>query len=272
MSDAALTTAGEIIEASARGVRPQVDVIRRPTPSATSCMIPGPGARPSSIPCWIMTRLPGGPRQRPPMPSSPMSARRDLRLTGCWKPTPTPIIFRQRRICSRPSAENSSSAGKFAPFKRPSEDRVLNLPASFAQDGSQFDRLMDDGERFAVGSLSAVALHVPGHTPADLAYVIGDAVFPGDTLFMPDYGTARADFPGGDARALYRSIRWLPRLPGTARLFMCHDYKAPDRDVYEWKSTVADERAHNIHVHDGIEEEAFVAMRTARDATLACLC
>ncbi|MBU6397535.1 MAG: MBL fold metallo-hydrolase, partial [Rhodospirillales bacterium] len=108
----------------------------------------------------------------------------------------------------------------------------------------------------------------PGHTPADLAYVIGDAVFCGDTLFMPDYGTARADFPGGDARKLYRSIRRLLALPETARVFLCHDYKAPGRDSYAWETTIGAERAGNVHVHDGVTEDAFVAMREARDATL----
>lgn len=145
---------------------------------------------------------------------------------------------------------------------------VFNEPASFARDGSQFDRLMGDGESFALGNLGAIALHVPGHTPACLAYVIGDAVFVGDTLFMPDYGSARADFPGGDARILYRSIRRLMQLPDEARVFLCHDYKAPGRETYVWETTIGAERTGNVHVHDGISEDAFVAMREARDKTL----
>lgn len=145
---------------------------------------------------------------------------------------------------------------------------VFNEPASFARDGSQFDRLMDDGETFAIGDLGAIALHVPGHTPACLAYVIGDAVFVGDTLFMPDYGSARADFPGGDARTLYRSIRRLMQLPDETRVFLCHDYKAPGRETYVWETTIGAERTENVHVHDGISEDAFVAMREARDQTL----
>lgn len=145
---------------------------------------------------------------------------------------------------------------------------VFNEPPGFARDGSQFDRLMHDGERFMLGGIEAVALHVPGHTPACLAYVMGDAVFVGDTLFMPDYGTARADFPGGDARTLFRSIRRLMALPGEARVFLCHDYQAPGRDNYVWETTIAAERAGNVHVHDGIDEDSFVAMREARDATL----
>jgi glyoxylase-like metal-dependent hydrolase (beta-lactamase superfamily II) len=136
-------------------------------------------------------------------------------------------------------------------------------------DGSEFDHLFRDGERFPLGSLEVEVLYVPGHTPADIAYKVGDAVFVGDTLFMPDYGTARADFPGGNARALYRSIRRLLALPPETRLFMCHDYKAPGRDHYAWETTVAEQRAHNAHVNDGVEEDAFVAMRQARDATLA---
>jgi glyoxylase-like metal-dependent hydrolase (beta-lactamase superfamily II) len=136
-------------------------------------------------------------------------------------------------------------------------------------DGSDFDRLFADGETFAIGELEVEAIHVPGHTPADLAYRIGDAVFVGDTLFMPDYGTARADFPGGDAHQLYRSIRKLLSLPRETRLFLCHDYKAPGRDDYRWETTVGDQRDHSVHVHDGVSEEDFVAMREARDAGLA---
>jgi glyoxylase-like metal-dependent hydrolase (beta-lactamase superfamily II) len=136
-------------------------------------------------------------------------------------------------------------------------------------DGSEFDHLFKDGERFELGNIEAAVLHVPGHTPADIAYRIGDAVFVGDTLFMPDFGSARADFPGGDARTLFRSIKRLLSLPPETRLFMCHDYKAPGRDRYAWETTVAEERTNNVHVKDGVGEEEFVAMRQARDATLA---
>lgn len=147
--------------------------------------------------------------------------------------------------------------------------RLFNLGSEFARDGSQFDRLFDDGDRFSIGEIPAVALHVPGHTPADVAYVVGDAAFIGDTLFMPDYGTARADFPGGDARKLYRSIRRLLSLPDETRLFLCHDYKAPGRDIFAWKTTVGAERTTNVHVHEGVSEDDFAAMRVERDATLA---
>jgi len=147
--------------------------------------------------------------------------------------------------------------------------KIFNAGTEFARDGSEFDRLFDDGDGFLVGDIPATVLHVPGHTPADVAYVIGDVVFTGDTLFMPDYGTARADFPGGDARQLHRSIRRLLSLPGETRLFLCHDYKAPGRDRFVWETTVSAERAGNVHVHDGIGEDEFVAMRTGRDAALA---
>lgn len=135
--------------------------------------------------------------------------------------------------------------------------------------GSEFDRLLKDGETFHIGDLTVEVLHTPGHTPACVSYRIGDAVFVGDTLFMPDYGTARADFPGGSARTLYRSIQRLLALPPETRIFLCHDYKAPGRDSYEWETTVAEERARNVHVKDGVEEDAFVTMRQQRDATLA---
>jgi glyoxylase-like metal-dependent hydrolase (beta-lactamase superfamily II) len=136
-------------------------------------------------------------------------------------------------------------------------------------DGSDFDHLFSDGERFKIGELDGEVIYTPGHTPSDITYKIEDAAFVGDTLFMPDYGTARADFPGGDARALYRSIRKLLALPPETRLFMCHDYKAPGRDTYAWETTVRDEREKNVQVNEGVSEEAFVAMRNARDATLS---
>jgi glyoxylase-like metal-dependent hydrolase (beta-lactamase superfamily II) len=141
--------------------------------------------------------------------------------------------------------------------------------ADLRTDGSDFDALFADGETFALGELTVEVMHVPGHTPADLAYRIGDAVFVGDTLFMPDYGTARADFPGGDARQLYRSIRKLLSLPRETRLFLCHDYKAPGRDDYAWETTVGAQRDKSVHVHDGVGEDEFVAMREARDVGLA---
>jgi len=141
--------------------------------------------------------------------------------------------------------------------------------ADLKADGSDFDHLFKDGEHFQIGELDVEVIYTPGHTPADVTYKIEDAAFVGDTLFMPDYGTARADFPGGDAHQLYRSIKRLLALPPDTRLFMCHDYKAPGRDNYAWETTVGDESAHNVHVRDGIGEDAFVTMREARDATLS---
>lgn len=146
--------------------------------------------------------------------------------------------------------------------------KIFNEGTRFARDGSQFDRLLSDGDTLLVGDVPLTALHVPGHTPADMAYIIGDAVFTGDTLFMPDYGTARADFPGGDARRLYRSIRRLMKLPGETRVFLCHDYMSPGRTKFAWETTMAAERTGNVHVHEGVSEEEFVAMRTKRDSTL----
>jgi glyoxylase-like metal-dependent hydrolase (beta-lactamase superfamily II) len=146
---------------------------------------------------------------------------------------------------------------------------IFNEDGRFARDGSQFDRLMADGERFMLGEIEGMVLHTPGHTPACMVWIIGDALFTGDTLFMPDYGTARADFPGGDARTLYRSIQRLLSLPGETRLFLCHDYKAPGRDSFAWETTIAAERTANVHVHEGVDEDQFVAMREARDKTLS---
>ncbi|MBB5373384.1 MBL fold metallo-hydrolase [Acidocella aromatica] len=147
--------------------------------------------------------------------------------------------------------------------------KIFNLGGEFARDGSQFNHLFKDGEVFSLGGVPAMVLHVPGHTPADIAYVIGDAVFAGDTLFMPDYGTARADFPGGDAAQLYRSIRRLLALPEETRLFLCHDYKVPGREDYLWETSIGAQRQGNVHVHKGVSEAEFTAMRQARDAMLA---
>jgi len=144
---------------------------------------------------------------------------------------------------------------------------VFNAGDGFATDGRQFDHLFDDGELFRIGELEALAMCTPGHTPACVTYVMGDAAFVGDTLFMPDFGTARCDFPGGDARTLYHSIQKILALPAQTRLFMCHDYAPGDRG-YVWETTVAAEKADNIHVHDGVSEDDFVALRSERDAQL----
>lgn len=146
--------------------------------------------------------------------------------------------------------------------------KIFNFGSEFARDGSQFDRLFSDGDQFYLGNIPIICLHVPGHTPADLAYIIGDCAFIGDTLFMPDYGTARADFPGGDARQLFQSIRRLLALPEETKIYLCHDYKAPQRDRFVWETTIGAQKRANVHVHDGVNEDDFVNMRNKRDATL----
>jgi glyoxylase-like metal-dependent hydrolase (beta-lactamase superfamily II) len=147
--------------------------------------------------------------------------------------------------------------------------KLFNTDNTFSFDGRQFDHLFADNEVLELGNIKGFVMHTPGHTPACATVVIGDAAFVGDTMFMPDYGTARADFPGGDARVLYQSIRRVLDLPPSTRLFMCHDYKAPGRDDYAWETTVAAQRSGNVHVRDGVTEEEYVVMREARDATLS---
>jgi glyoxylase-like metal-dependent hydrolase (beta-lactamase superfamily II) len=146
--------------------------------------------------------------------------------------------------------------------------KIFNAGTEVARDGRQFDHLFTDGETYQVGNLQARAIHTPGHTPACMSHVIGDAVFVGDTLSMPDYGTARCDFPGGDARTLYQSVQKLLALPDDTRMFLCHDYLPDSRSEFQWETTVGDQRRHNIHVHEGVSEEEFVSMREKRDATL----
>lgn len=146
--------------------------------------------------------------------------------------------------------------------------KLFNVEKGFQTDGRQFEHLFEDGEEFTIGTLKLRAMHTPGHTPACMTYVTDGAAFVGDTLFMPDFGTARADFPGGDARVMYRSIQKILALPDETTLYMCHDYKAPGRDEFKWETTVAEEKAHNVHVGAGKSEDEFVALREARDATL----
>ena len=146
--------------------------------------------------------------------------------------------------------------------------KIFNIAHELSGDGSEFDCLFGDGDCFSIGNVEAIVLQVPGHTPADVTYVIGDAVFTGDTLFMPDFGTARTDFPGGSSRQLYRSIRRLLSLPDETKLYMCHDYKAPGRTEFAWETTVRAQRESNVHIRDGVTEDDFVRMRDARDATL----
>ncbi|WP_339950510.1 MBL fold metallo-hydrolase [uncultured Albimonas sp.] len=146
--------------------------------------------------------------------------------------------------------------------------KIFNAGTEFERDGSQFDRLFREQDRFAIGALEGVALHTPGHTPACLTYVIGDAAFVGDTLFQPDFGTARCDFPGGSAETLWDSVQKILSLPDATRIFTCHDYKAPGRDAYAWESTVGEQKAKNVHVGGDATQEDFIRMRTERDAQL----
>lgn len=146
---------------------------------------------------------------------------------------------------------------------------IFNAGAEFARNGSQFDALFADGQIFSIGNLNVKVLHTPGHTPACLSYLIGDVVFVGDTLFMPDYGTARCDFPGGDSATLYQSVQKLLALPDETRMYLCHDYLPEGRSHYVHETTVGEQRRHNIHIHEGVSEADFVAMRDARDATLS---
>ncbi len=162
-----------------------------------------------------------------------------------------------------------SAIGEHVRVVQDTFSRIFNTGPDFKTDGRQFDHLFKDGDTFKIGNLDARVIHTPGHTPACITYVIGDAAFVGDTLFMPDYGTARCDFPGGDAAALYRSIRKLFELPAETRVFLCHDYKSPGRDQYCWETTIGAQRAKNVHNHEGISEAEFVAMRTGRDKTLS---
>lgn len=145
---------------------------------------------------------------------------------------------------------------------------IFNAGQEFHTDGSQFDHLFTDGETYKIGTIEARAIHTPGHTPACMSHLIGGAVFVGDTIFMPDYGTARCDFPGGDAATLYDSIQKLFALPGDTRVFLCHDYKARGREHYVWETTIGEQKAHNTHIHEGVTKAQFVKMRTERDATL----
>ena len=161
-----------------------------------------------------------------------------------------------------------TGTGRFVTGVQATFKDTFKLGDEFTPDGEQFDCLLDDGELLDLGTMEIRVMHTPGHTPSCVTFVVGDAAFVGDTLFMPDYGTARVDFPGGDAAQLYRSIRRILTLPAATRVFLCHDYKAPGRDIYQWETTVEAQRTSNIHIHDGINEQAFVEFRSQRDSKL----
>ena len=164
--------------------------------------------------------------------------------------------------------DGRTGTGKLITQVQSTFKNIFNLGDEFVADGTQFDSLFEEGDLLPLGTMEIRVMHTPGHTPSCLTYVIGDAAFVGDTLFMPDFGTARADFPDGDAATLYQSIQRIFELPANTRLFMCHDYKAPGRDEYAWETTVAEQHAHNVHIHKGIGEQAFVEFRNKRDAQL----
>ncbi len=187
--------------------------------------------------------------------------------TGSWRPMCMPTMSARR--LPEAEARRRSAIGEHVRIVQNTFARIFNTGSDFSPDGRQFDRLFKDGDSFKIGNLDSRVLHTPGHTPACITYVIGDAAFVGDTLFMPDYGTARCDFPGGNAAELYRSIQKLFALPPETRIFLCHDYKAPGRDAYCWETTVVEQRAKNVHIHEGISESQFVVMRASRDKTLS---
>jgi len=161
-----------------------------------------------------------------------------------------------------------TATGKLITTVQATFKEIFNLGDEFAPDGKQFDCLLEDGDRLELGAMEILVMYTPGHTPSCVTFVVGDAAFVGDTLFMPDYGTARADFPGGDAAVLYQSIQRIFALPDQTRIFLCHDYKAPGRDEYLWESTVEEQRASNIHIHEGIDEQVFTEFRRQRDSQL----
>ena len=271
MSDCALALAAETVLAARRGKSPTPDITSffDPATFTASHVITDPASKAAAIVDSVLDFDPASGRTATHSADKIAALMRERGLTLEW-------ILETHAHADHLSAApylKEKLGGKIAigakiATVQQTFGKLFNLGPEFARDGSQFDRLFADGDSFAIGGVQVSVLHVPGHTPADLAYVAGDAAFIGDTLFMPDYGTARADFPGGDAATLYRSIRRLLSLPDETRLFLCHDYKAPGRDQFRWETTVGDEKARNIHVHAGIDEESFVAMRKARDATL----
>ena len=271
MSDAALVLATQTVEAARRGKSPKPDVTSffDPATFTASHLVTDPASKAAAIIDPVLDFDPASGRTATGSADKIVSVMRERGLKLEW-------ILETHAHADHFSAApylkeklgGRIAIGTMISTVQQAFGKLFNLGPEFARDGSQFDRLFADGDSFAIGGIQVCVLHVPGHTPADLAYVAGDAAFIGDTLFMPDYGTARADFPGGDAATLYRSIRRLLSLPDETRLFLCHDYKAPGRDQFRWQTNVADEKAHNIHVHAEIDEESFIAMRKARDATL----
>jgi len=269
MEDAPLAAACRAVEvALAGGPRPEVWAVFDPECSAATYVVSDPATGACAIVDSVLGLDPASGRLSTTSLDAVLAHVADRSLSVAW-------ILETHVHADHLSGADTLQARFGAPVGIGAEvERVrahfgplLDIAAA-SSDAPAFDRLFQDGDRFALGALTGHVMAVPGHTPADVAYVIGDAVFVGDTLFMPDYGTARADFPGGDARALYRSIRRLLRLPPRTRVFSGHDYKAPGRDAFAWESTVGAQRDGNVHVRDEVAEDAFVDFRARRDATL----
>ena len=270
-ADPALASAIALVDAARAGSvpSPQVSAFFDETTSTVSYLLRDPSSHEAAIIDSVLDFDPASGRTQATSAAALLDQAREQNLSVQWL---LETHAHADHLSAAPMLQEALG-GRIAIGERITQvqqafARVFNLGDSFPCNGSQFDHLFGDGERFRIGNLEAIALHVPGHTPACLAYVVGDAVFVGDTLFMPDYGTARCDFPGGDSASLYRSVRRLLELPDATRVFLCHDYKAPGRDHYVWETTIGEQRRSNVHIHEGISEEAFVAMRQARDATL----
>jgi len=269
--DSAATRAGVIVEAglASSALRPQVKSFFDEATFTVSYVVRDPGSRACVIIDSVLDYDPASGRTSQGSADAVIAFVRDQGLEVVWQ---LETHAHADHLSAAPYLQDAlgGQLAIGAQIVRVQETfgKLFNVGADFARDGRQFDHLFEDGEGFSIGGLQAVALHVPGHTPACMAYVVGDAVFVGDTLFMPDYGTARCDFPGGDAATLYRSIQRLLTLPDATRVFLCHDYKSPERADFAWETTIGVQRRDNIHTHEGVDEAAFVALREARDKTL----
>ena len=269
--DAALAIAAEQVRraASAAAPRPEVTAFFHEETFTASYVVADPGTRRAAIVDSVLDFDQAAGRTSTQAADAIIAFVREGELTVDWLlETHAHADHLSAAPCLQQKLGGQLAIGAAITIVQEEFGKVFNEGTEFRRDGSQFDRLLADGDSFAIGDLPAIALHVPGHTPADMAYVIGDSAFVGDTMFMPDYGTARCDFPGGDARQLYRSIRRLMRLPDETRLFLCHDYKAPGRSDYAWETTVGDQRRGNIHIREGVGEEEFVELRGKRDSEL----
>lgn len=249
--------------------RPQVDAFHDPDTGTITYLVTDPATGQAAVIDPVLDFDPKSARTATRSADAVIARVRDSGVTVEWLlETHVHADHLSGMPCVRRAVGGRSGIGRHIDAVQQAFRDLFGFDRGFHADGSQFDHLFADGESFALGTLPAQVLHTPGHTPACVSFLIGDALFVGDTLFMPDSGTARCDFPGGDAATLYRSIRRLLALPGETRMFICHDYRPGGRPA-AWETTVAEQRAHNIHVHDGIDEAAFVALRTARDRTLS---